>query len=241
MRWMLLVLLVALPAHAQLESGLVIIGSSSACGPFGRVIGDELEESLGRPRRICHSSAGLARPDFFDWMEEVPRHDFTAAFVVVLLGGNDAQSLRLMPSRRWVRWRPEDAWRALYAQRAHDFVQALCEAGAARVVVVLPPTVVNARLEGRLPRVRESMATGVATTSCGVTVDPTTAVLDMRTSHLGDGVHLSTAGSRVAWEVIGPTVMSEFGVEDAGGEDCGREVPGADEAPGGEPGEPEDR
>lgn len=211
MRWALLLLLLT-PSAAQAQHRLTIIGSSSACGPLGRVIADGLA-ALGRPRRICHSSAGLARPDYFDWMEEVRAHDFAGDYVVVLVGGNDAQSLRL-PSREWVRWRPEAAWRALYRSRVHDFVEAMCLDGAARVVVVLPPTVVNARLEGRLPRVREEMVAGVATTSCGMTVDPTAAVLNMTTSHLGDGVHLSRSGSAVVWELVGPTVMSEFGVHD---------------------------
>lgn len=216
---------------------LIILGSSSACGPLGQRIAAGLRElGAGRPQYVCNDSTGLARPDSFDWfariMEPVRRcgrgfaDDFAVGGarllhrprIVLLLGGNDAQNLTQSPSpsegtfvsrSRAVRWRDEAAWRAEYARRWSRFVVTLGLNGAERVAVITPPTVARATLEVRLMRVREAMTAGVEPLATGRVVDGTTTL--PLSSYLHDEVHLGRTGADLWWAAHGGDVAVALG------------------------------
>ena len=88
----------------------------------------------------------------------------------------------------------------------------MCDRGATTVVVVLPPPVLQERLEGRLARVRESLAAGTALSRCGVVLETSVIPLPDEDSYLSDEVHLSRLGSRRAWETVGPTLLGMLGL-----------------------------
>lgn len=209
----LFLLVVALPAHAQGRT-LIIIGSSSACGPFGQYIARELRGTYGRPLHVCHSASGMARPDYFDWDEREHDIDFRHQHVVVLMGGNDAQNIRYQNREgewRWIRFRDQDAWEQEYTTRFHRFLEYMCTHGSARVFVVLPPPVMNERLEGRLEQVRDAQIEAIQRTSCADGSMTGAAVFDDEAYYLPDHVHLSRAGAALAWEHLGPHVIQSLG------------------------------
>ena len=230
----LLIVLTTYPALAQrsrVPSVAVVIGSSSACGPFGQAIASAIREETGqRVRSLCHSATGLARPDAFDWQEEIENYDLPATRVVLLLGGNDAQGLRIRDRHGewdWIRWGHEAEWRTLYAERTRALVDAMCDRGATSVVVVLPPPVLQERLEGRLARVRESMEAGTRASRCGsviATSEFATATDADGNSILGrhperqylsDGIHLSRSGSSLMWFLIGTRLLTALSLPSA--------------------------
>lgn len=210
---------------------LIILGSSSACGPLGQRIARGLRElGAGRPQYVCNDSTGLARPDSFDWfariMEPVRRcgrgfaDDFAVGGarllhrprIVLLLGGNDAQNLAVTPARpadRAVRWRDEARWREEYARRWSHFVVLLGLNGAERVAAITPPTVARATLEVRLMRVREAMTAGVEPLATGRVVDGTTTL--PLSSYLHDEVHLGRTGADLWWAAHGGDVAVALG------------------------------
>jgi len=216
---------VAVPAHAQRRAArepddVVLIGSSSVNGALGRMMESELEGAGLRVERHGRSSTGLARPDFFDWQDEAHalRGLETMRGVVVYMGGNDTQALRLRREEApggtrgeasWVAWRDEARWIEIYTARTHALVDALCEAGAPRVMWVLPT---NGDREGwadRIHRIQDAQAAGVRGTTCGVVVDPRgLRITDGSTS---DGVHLTHTGARDVWRIIGPPLISGLG------------------------------
>ena len=162
------------PAKPDRQDAFVI-GSSSVGQSLGRIIERELEERGYEVRRKGVSSAGLSRPDHRDMqklIEDLPISRKTAA-VFVYLGVNDAQALWLRPpergpsGREYLPW-SDERWSGLYAERARQLVERICERGARRAFMVLPVDVKRARLQQRLERIRKLQARAVARTSCGV-------------------------------------------------------------------------
>ena len=107
MRSLVLLLVTLTASIGEAQSALtpvVMVGSSSACGPLGQRFASEIREITSTRRRsICHSATGLARPDAFDWQAEAETLSFDGDNVMLFLGGNDAQGLRFMHRREW-RW-----------------------------------------------------------------------------------------------------------------------------------------
>lgn len=202
-------------AQRRPPADVLVIGSSSVFGPFGRLLEERLEATGLRVRRRSQRSTGFARPDFFDWQRELERmRDLrTARGVVVMMGGNDTMALRLRRQERepgegtWVSWRDEARWRALYSQRVHTFVETICEAGVRRAIVVLPADGDREGWADRIGRVQEAMAEGVRGTRCGVVLDPRTDA-PVRDGDTLDGVHLSTRGARDVLSRIGPALVA---------------------------------
>lgn len=202
---------------------VLILGSSSVNGALGRLIESELTHAGMRPERRGRSSSGFARPDFFDWESEIASLGDLRAMrgVIVYAGGNDGQAIRLRereiaPEARgdrrarrraeWIPWQDEARWRDVYRARVQAFVDALCAAGARRVVVLLPAEGENEGWSERMRRIHELQAAGVAATRCGVAVDPRGGRL--RTGATVDGVHLSRSGARAVWERVGPSILA---------------------------------
>src|SRR5690606_32465698 len=76
-------------AAAQPEaSRALLIGSSSVNGAVGRTLERELGERGVTLVRRARSSSGFARPDFFDWEEEIGRlGPFDRYAVVIIYAG----------------------------------------------------------------------------------------------------------------------------------------------------------
>lgn len=216
-----------LPTHARAQrraprepDDVVLIGSSSVNGALGRMIESELETAGLRVERHGRSSTGLARPDFFDWQDEAGTlHGLEAMRgVVVYMGGNDTQALRLRREESpegtrgeasWIAWRDEARWVEIYTARTHALVDALCDAGAPRVMWVLPTDGDREGWADRIHRIQDAQAAGVRGTTCGVVVDPRgLRITDRSTS---DGVHLTRTGARDVWRIIGPPLIAGLG------------------------------
>lgn len=200
---------------------VVMLGSSSVNGAFGRLIERELERRGVDVLRHGRSATGLSRPDFFDWEAHVGRATTLrhARGALILLGGNDAQSLflrehelRLSTGRRrtWVEWNDERGWRAAYRGRTKALVDALCAAGVPKVMVVVPA---DGTLEGwlsRIVRVQEEQLEGARLSRCGRGLDTRGAA--PRDGDTLDGVHLSGTGARRVWARVGDELLRYFGV-----------------------------
>ena len=211
------------PAKAPPASGVLMIGSSSVNGAMGRAIGTGLEKHGMSVQRRGVGAAGLARPDFFDWVNEArtiklaPR---TKA-AIVYLGGNDAQGIWLHPSERagkkrrsqWIVWK-DPRWTKAYQGRVTAFVDALCKRGVRRVVWLTTVDVGNGWLQKRLRRIRDVQTRGVKKSRCGVVVAATGDLANIarsaRTSRPireKDGVHLTRAGATVLWARLAKRVL----------------------------------
>ena len=189
------------------------------------VLGDSLAETVGAAlgrwgaRTDCaavtlsyEKGSGLVRSDVFDWLAaaEAGLAEQGPDAVVVLLGANDGQALRL--PGRWLAFGTPD-WDAEYTRRVGAFMDVLL-GSAARVYWVGVPVMAEADYDRRVQHINElqeleaSARTGVAY------LDAYSLLLDEGGSfawelpddqgnlvevRLPDGVHLTAAGAeRVA-------------------------------------------
>lgn len=200
--------------HAKpVQPNAIVIGSSSVGQSLGRIIERELEERGYEVRRKGVSSAGLSRPDHRDMqklIEDLPISRKTAA-VFVYLGVNDAQAIWLRPGERgpygreYLPW-SDERWSGLYAERARQLVERICQRGARRAFMVLPVDVKRARLQQRLERIRKLQKRAVARTSCGVALvtkgDEHGFSDDESPLRRRDGFHLTPRGAEIVWQRI---------------------------------------
>jgi uncharacterized protein len=118
---------------------LVVIGDSFASG-VGSAMGRALNPRLVQVESRGVISTGLTRPDYFNWpanlREIVDR--FRPGVVVVMLGGNDAQTMTV-PGGRPIPLSEQDAWRRTYAERVRELVSTATEGGSRIVWIGLPP------------------------------------------------------------------------------------------------------
>jgi len=217
------------PDSTSAPGEVVLLGSSSMNGPIAYLMADEFKNRGLKVQRIARSSAGMSRPDFFDWMKEVRKvkiNENTQA-VIVYLGVNDAQGIWLRKSERdgqgrrdkWVIW-SDKRWAGIYRDRVTRFSNLLCEKGARKVIWLTPIDVKPKRLQKRLNRIRQMQEEGAAASKCGTSV-PGTGDLNhiLQGTRLGkavrshDGSHMTRKGSRVLWQRIGVRVLSLVGLE----------------------------
>lgn len=112
----------------------------------GDSIGIDMGEGLSRlldargpfrPRLDGHESTGLARPDFFNWPNELARdlRQDRPGVVVSMMGANDAQNFlvggRLVPFG-------SPAWAGIYRQRVAQLMAEVTESGHPMVWVGMP-------------------------------------------------------------------------------------------------------
>ncbi|MCH9683165.1 MAG: DUF459 domain-containing protein, partial [Deltaproteobacteria bacterium] len=130
---------------------VLVIGDSMIAGGFGLYLARGLGKDHGHSvTRRGKSSSGLARPDFFDWIEEantlVGENPFDAT--VVMFGGNDVQGL-YMGKGAWVRW-DDEGWSEEYARRINALADLVAPNGQQLFWIGMPvmrPSKFNRRVQ----------------------------------------------------------------------------------------------
>ena len=194
---------------------ILVVGDSMIAGALGLYLARSLaQERDQQVLRRGKSSSGLARPDFFDWIEEGSRlaKEFRPDASVVMFGGNDVQGLR-MGKDEWIRWH-EPGWNAEYARRVAEFCDILAPAGQHLFWVGMPvmrPPKFHSRVQRINTIVRAEMAIRrnstfidtweVLAAENGGYADRV-AVLEKGKKRrtlvrAGDGIHLTRAGAQI--------------------------------------------
>lgn len=113
-----------------------------------------------------------------------------------------------------VAWR-DAGWVVGYEERAVAFVDALCERGVERVVLLLPVDVRLPNLDRALHRVRAALVNAAVRSKCGVAVatagDAPRFILGRTPLRRKDGYHMTVAGAQAIWSRVRPTVMAAVG------------------------------
>lgn len=204
---------------------VLVIGSSSINGAFGKRIDKDLSGSGFKIHRFGKSSAGLARPDFFDWHKQIARMPIGKATraAVVYLGTNDGQAIWLRPGERkklryrgkWLRWGAKQ-WEPVYQARVKRFARALCKAGVPRVAFITPVDTTDPDLLKRLNIIRRLQYQGARSSRCAWAFSGRG---DRRALHSlprlasgkrlrhKDGFHMTERGATLAWTRLRPRVV----------------------------------
>ncbi|WP_141618681.1 SGNH family hydrolase [Myxococcus sp. AB036A] len=208
---------------------VLLLGDSLIATGFGEYLQAQLD---AHPRiqsaRRAKSSTGLARPDFFDWMdvgrEEVDRHQ--PDVVVVILGGNDGQSLQDTQGGKAIHWGHAE-WEAAYRQRINDFLTVLSSPGRKIVWLELPATGLK-RFEQKLRIIRALQREVISSREDAVHLDTRPFFTDAKGRALSqarvdgfrkpmrlrmaDGVHFTVAGGRYFANKVYPEVLGVLGL-----------------------------
>ncbi len=117
------------------------IGSSSMGSLLGPMLGRQIRDNFAEVtfRKWGKSASGLARPDFHDWIAEIPsiNEDYDPDVYVVSIGTNDAQPLY---SRRfkWVRMN-DPRWEELYVERIDRILELMAGEDRRRRIIWIGP------------------------------------------------------------------------------------------------------
>ena len=220
------------PAEHGEPRRVLILGDSLAATGFGVLLEKALDAD---PRVVAYrkgkSASGLARPDFFDWVDQARRQiEFREPeLVVVILGGNDGQDLT---PARWhkarARW-PSPDWEAGYRKRVDALLDTLIAPGR-RVPWLALPRTRTVKFEGKLEVIRRIQREAVQARAPAATYLETTPFLQAEDGSLlrttadhgkqrplraDDGIHFTMTGSRYLAERVAPAVLAALGLEPA--------------------------
>ncbi|NVB36280.1 DUF459 domain-containing protein [Pseudenhygromyxa sp. WMMC2535] len=209
-------------AHAG-EHRALILGGSAIHGALGKQLERGMAALGHETLRDAKTSSGLARPDFFDWMERARElvAEFSPTVTIAMFGGNDAQGLWMGKDAepRWIRW-PEPGWSAEYRRRVEAFAEIVAPpiAGPKRRVVFLGmPAMKSDDFDERMARINELVAHAMAEHPRGYYL-PTRGRLsegyarrierdgESVTIRAADGVHFSGAGAKLLAQVLVPHI-----------------------------------
>ena len=220
--------------EATRERTVLLLGDSLLASGFGRDLEDRLEKHPElRCARRAKSSTGLARPDFFDWMDvgrqEVERHK--PDVVVIVLGGNDGQGLTDGKGKAVVQW-GHASWEAAYRQRTEEFLKVLSAPGRKILWLELPATGLR-RFEKKLAIIRRVQREVLAAREDSHHVETRPFFTDARgrllkqaqvegfrqpkALKMADGIHFTVAGGRYFATKVYPEVLATLGLPDAPG------------------------
>lgn len=196
---------------------VLLLGSSSIVGPLGVRIERSLKGEGLTVGKFQRSSSGICRPDFFDWREVAvervtpkPR----PKVVVLYLGGNDSQDLKLRPEeqrqmqrkRAWVRFKDErDQWREHYENRMVEVIDGMCDRGVKKVIVLSTVAVAAAKHVRQQEVIRELQQKAAERSKCGVfhsTIPPKDRIPpdQLKLYRAKDGFHVTRDGADRVWD-----------------------------------------
>jgi hypothetical protein len=210
---------------------VLILGDSLAATGFGALLERKLDaHSAITCYRKGKSASGLARPDFFDWLAEAPKHiEFRKPdLVVVIMGGNDGQDLTTTRGRGGrVAWKSGE-WSAEYRARMTRFMEVLADSNR-RVLWLGLPTMGLSSLERKLETIREIQREVVESlggiyldTQPYVTSEDGELVTEARVGprkrleriRADDRIHFTMSGSEYFAAQVYPEVLSALGMAD---------------------------
>lgn len=196
---------------------VVLMGSSSIAGPLGVRIEQSLKREGISVGKFLKSSSGICRPDFFDWRKAAAEQASSRPapkVVVMYLGGNDSQDLKLLPNeaaqmnrkREWVRFKDErDTWRQTYEQRMVDVIDGVCAKGVRKVIVLSTVAVSAAKHVAQQEVIRDLQKRAAERSKCGEflsTIPPQDRIppAQLAKYRLRDGFHVTADGAVRVWD-----------------------------------------
>ncbi len=208
---------------------VVVIGDSLSIG-----LGKEIERVFAARQDVAFSrlgkvSSGLVKPEFFDWEKNAAKLGAKAQpdVIVVMIGANDNNNLTSPDGR--TTYFTDPAWDEAYAARAALLVDA-CRAHnpGARVYFVGVPVMADPTLDRDVTRINAALETMCGRKENCVFLDTKNVLADgegrfaplaaspsgeMAALRLDDGVHVTSAGSRLLAARCLERIMADLGMD----------------------------
>lgn len=207
---------------------VLILGDSMIAGAFGLFLQRALHRRMGAAvERKGKSSSGLARPDFYDWLEIGPplAKSFAPDATVVMFGGNDCQSLRTGVDKDagWIPW-GKPKWEQDYRRRIREFCDRVAPVGT-QLFWVGMPVMGHERLHGRVKWINTVFRDEMNKRAQSEFVDIWRALANRKGEYTdklrvkgkltkvraGDGIHLTVKGAHHLVDEVAPRLASALG------------------------------
>lgn len=204
------------PASSAEASGVLLTGDSMMRVGLAPVLKKTLPEVTGEAVTMhAKSATGLARPDAYDWLKELPKFlkDTRYATVVIAMGSNDCQNLAV-PGQKAIAY-GTPAWDQAYRARVKAVLDLLCAAADQVLWLGLPP-MRNAKFNGRVTSLNTLLASEVGASACGQFLPVSSKLADGKGHYAqfvkvgkhklrvreDDGIHLTQNGGRLISELV---------------------------------------
>jgi hypothetical protein len=204
------------PAAKAAPAGILLTGDSMMRVGVAPVLRRTLPVAIGEAVTThAKSATGLARPDTYDWLAELPKFlkDRHYATAIVALGSNDCQNLA-RPGDKAIRYGTKE-WETAYKARVKAVLELLC-ASAEQVLWLGLPPMRNVKFNGRVTSLNTLLEAEVEAASCARFVPVAPKLADGKghfTQYVkvgkrklrvreDDGVHLTQNGGRLVSELI---------------------------------------
>lgn len=207
---------------------VLILGDSMIAGAFGLFLQRALHRRMGAAvERKGKSSSGLARPDFYDWLEIGPplADSFAPDATVVMFGGNDCQSLRTGVDKDagWIPW-GKPKWEQDYRRRIREFCDRVAPVGT-QLFWIGMPVMGHERLHGRVKWINTVFLDEMNQRAQSEFVDIWKVLANRRGQYTdrvkvkgkltrvraGDGIHLTVKGAHHLVDNVAPRLASALG------------------------------
>lgn len=204
------------PAGLASSKGILLTGDSMMRVGVAPVLRKTLPNALGDAVTThAKSATGLARPDTYDWLAELPKflkdHRYTSA--VVALGSNDCQNLA-RPGEKALPYGTAE-WEAAYRARVKAVLATLCASVEQVVWLGLPP-MRNAKFNGRVQELNKILESEVQGASCARFAPTWNKLADGKGRYSqfvkvgkrklrvreDDGIHLTQNGGKLVSEIV---------------------------------------
>jgi hypothetical protein len=204
---------------------LLLIGDSMIAGGFGLFLARALEADHGvEVIRQGKTSTGLARPDFYDWIDVGARlrEKEQPTAVAVMFGGNDGQGLHMGRDAdpEWIRWQ-DPGWTPEYRRRVDALADAVAPVGSGvGLFWIGMPVMGLERLHERVRHMNVIYRAQMAIRAHSEFIDiwdalaedygrfARTMIIDGKRRFIRsrDGVHLSTTGAHYLVRNVAPRI-----------------------------------
>lgn len=207
---------------------VLILGDSMIAGAFGLFLQRALHRRMGATvERKGKSSSGLARPDFYDWLQIGPplAKSFVPDATVVMFGGNDCQSLRTGVDKDagWIPW-GKPKWEQDYRRRIREFCDRVAPVGT-RLFWIGMPVMGHERLHGRVKWINTVFLDEMNKRAQSEFVDIWKTMANRKGQYTdklrvngkltkvraGDGIHLTVKGAHHLVDAVAPRLASALG------------------------------
>jgi uncharacterized protein len=188
---------------------ILIIGDSSIQAGLGTALERRLKDFDGvTVMRFGLHSTGLARPDYFNWMDKLTelKKDFDPDLTIAYFGDNDCQGLASVDGKAVAKF-GSDEWKSEYGNRVQAIVKLMKDGGNSGAMVGMP-IMRSKKFSNQIEILNKVLqdatlsAGGVYLPTWGITSDANGSYVASvkfegqdRMIRQGDGIHLSEHGS----------------------------------------------
>jgi hypothetical protein len=204
----------ALPTPTAEKPLRIFAGGDSMGGEMGNaVIPVIYETGLAKTVGWYKVSTGLARPDFFNWMDYLQKYSYRYQAMVMMMGTNDSQNL-VLSDGSIAQWGTK-AWKVEYRKRVGKAMDTMLKSGVDRVYWVGMPVMESVNFNKDMMVINAAFKDEAEKRKPKVVYIDTMELMSTNGSYdprwrQPDGIHFNIAGTQRLAEHVSGIILKEW-------------------------------